>query len=442
MVQISAQLIRDVCRSQGATPSEQYVTAFSSAEANALYVAYGIDDPRDLAAFFAMISQETGGMRLVRENMKYSARNLMNTFGKRYKGKPDSDRDGLSDLAEAHAGKPILVGNYNYGFRLSNEKNGLNDDDGYNFRGGGPFQATGRAMYLWLQRETGLPFHDQPKTIEEPEHWPLVAVLTWTKQPIGNLSNFASQGNFDACCKAINCGSPYSTTPVNGMTERKKWYQAWLKALEVQPKAGRPGDVTTFRLGAPKHEAVKVLQGRLNALMYKEGRLDADGDYGARTASAVRDFQAQNGMSVDGVATPEVQRRIMSAEAIPWPPPRAALGTAADRRRAGDPAQRSADQQIVAAGTLGVVGVAGGLAQSGVLEMMAHVGSVASTFTSAVMGITGAIKFGMANLLWCVCIVGAIWCFVQYRRTAWEAAGRWRAHLRGWRQRRGIAWIS
>lgn len=49
--------------------------------------------------------------------------------------------------------------------------------------------------------------------------------------------------------------------------------------------------------------AVKELQEKLNSLNYSCGI--ADGDFGTKTASAVRDFQRKNGLYVDGIAGPK-----------------------------------------------------------------------------------------------------------------------------------------
>lgn len=48
---------------------------------------------------------------------------------------------------------------------------------------------------------------------------------------------------------------------------------------------------------------VRELQEKLNSLGYSCGTVD--GDYGAKTANAVREFQRKNGLSVDGIAGPK-----------------------------------------------------------------------------------------------------------------------------------------
>lgn len=57
--------------------------------------------------------------------------------------------------------------------------------------------------------------------------------------------------------------------------------------------------------------AVKELQENLNKLGYSCG--NADGEYGAKTASAVREFQRAKKLSVDGIAGPLTQAAIKSA---------------------------------------------------------------------------------------------------------------------------------
>jgi len=55
--------------------------------------------------------------------------------------------------------------------------------------------------------------------------------------------------------------------------------------------------------GSPK-DAVTKIQARLQALGYDLGKFGVDGDYGGATVGAVRDFQRQNGLKVDGMVGP------------------------------------------------------------------------------------------------------------------------------------------
>ncbi len=67
---------------------------------------------------------------------------------------------------------------------------------------------------------------------------------------------------------------------------------------ETQPEAPRH---PTLRLGA-KHEAVKVLQVKLNA---HGAQLIADGSYGPLTTLAVQSFQRRAGLDADGIVGPK-----------------------------------------------------------------------------------------------------------------------------------------
>ena len=53
------------------------------------------------------------------------------------------------------------------------------------------------------------------------------------------------------------------------------------------------------------NSAVEKMQNRLVELGYLTG--GADGDFGAKTASAVKAFQQAAGLTADGIATPETQ---------------------------------------------------------------------------------------------------------------------------------------
>lgn len=91
-------------------------------------------------------------------------------------------------------------------------------------------------------------------------------------------------------------------------TPWKKWTAALTVALflvlTVMPAWAA---TATLRQGS-RGQAVTELQQDLNTLGYAAGK--ADGIYGANTANAVKAFQRDNGLSVDGVAGPATQSAI------------------------------------------------------------------------------------------------------------------------------------
>ena len=78
----------------------------------------------------------------------------------------------------------------------------------------------------------------------------------------------------------------------------------------VQPTAAPETDDETLQYGSTG-EAVKAIQRKLKELGYFDGSIG--GNYLTKTEAAVRAFQATNGLTADGVATKDVQRRILSA---------------------------------------------------------------------------------------------------------------------------------
>lgn len=427
---LTEKLIRSVCPNA----HDSYVAAFSSDEARATFDKWGMNDPDQLSACMANVAHETGGMRIVRESGYYSAGRLMAIFGLRYRvgakgpdGKPirDSDGDGISDLADAHHMKPRLVFNYNYGFRLGNERNGVNDDDGWLFRGGGPLQSTGADNYRWLQRQTGLPFFDKPETIEIPEHWPLVTAVTWCNHlSAGDMRPLAAQGNFEAVCRGINTGSPFSTIKMNGWKDRQDWFLKWSFVLGAP---SRPAEhaAGVYRYGMRRSIPVTQIQKRLNGLRYGEGRLVADGMFGARTRSAVLDFQTENGLAVDGIVGPQTWGRLFSDDARPYPPPASAVAGVSGLRAMGEPGMKSAEMQRAAGYTLGISSGMTGLAQSGTLDYAQELAKDAGTWQALLTTLISATKFGAANVMWIVGLIGAIILIRRYGAFVWEKVERW-----------------
>lgn len=71
-------------------------------------------------------------------------------------------------------------------------------------------------------------------------------------------------------------------------------------------------DEGTLRRG-DKGEDVKRLQEDLLALSYDLGKWGADGDFGAKTEEAVKDFQQDHGLEIDGIAGPRTLEALEAA---------------------------------------------------------------------------------------------------------------------------------
>ena len=110
---------------------------------------YGISKAMT-AHFFGNIDHESGGFRIVRENMNYSASRLLQVFPKYF----------TKETAAQHAHKPELIGNRVYGGRMGNAP-----DEGYKFRGRGFIQLTGKNNYTRLGKYLGVDLINNPDLV-------------------------------------------------------------------------------------------------------------------------------------------------------------------------------------------------------------------------------------------------------------------------------------
>lgn len=98
---------------------------------------YGIDSADILHEFLANVLHESGEFRHKEENLKYSAKRLMQVWPVRFK-----------TLAEAEkvASSPMKTANLVYGGRR--DLGNIQDGDGWLFRGSGFIQMTGRLNFV------------------------------------------------------------------------------------------------------------------------------------------------------------------------------------------------------------------------------------------------------------------------------------------------------
>jgi Protein kinase domain/Putative peptidoglycan binding domain len=104
----------------------------------------------------------------------------------------------------------------------------------------------------------------------------------------------------------------------NGSTGWVRWYYDGkiyvdLISAQAQPVFGRILLVQTPHL---EGDDVRAAQERLSLLGYWPG--DADGIYGPTTAAAVKSFQTNNGLEVDGIVGRQTWERLFSPDAVPF----------------------------------------------------------------------------------------------------------------------------
>jgi len=157
---------------------------------------FSLNTPLRLAHFLAQCGHESGGFRLTKENLNYSAKGLQGIFKKYFP---------TAALAEQYARKPEKIANKVYANRMGNgpETSG----EGAKFCGRGYIQLTGKDNYTAFTKSIGEDCVSAPQLVAE--KYPLAsAAWFFTKN---NLHKLADGGATDAVVTQI-------TKRVNGGT--------------------------------------------------------------------------------------------------------------------------------------------------------------------------------------------------------------------------------
>jgi putative chitinase len=129
-VKVSAELLRRIFPNARADLVRAIVAHWDAAD------AAEVDTPARAAYFFAVIHPETGGLRVISENLNYSAAGLRKVFPRYFK---------TDAIAARYAKRPEAIANIVYGGRMGNGN--AASGDGWRYRGGGLGQTTGRDNY-------------------------------------------------------------------------------------------------------------------------------------------------------------------------------------------------------------------------------------------------------------------------------------------------------
>jgi len=241
------------------------------AEWQSIAEAGGIVSPIDTAFFLGHAATETTGFTRLEENLYYTtASRLRGVWPSRFKSEA---------AAKPFLRNPRALANMVYGDRLGNRGN--NTDDGWNYRGSGIFQTTGRDNFA----EVGAV--DDPDILRTMPAALVAAVHYWNSRKLSALTSRADA--IEATTQAINGGD-------HGLASRRLYIGRFLTVFRstITPSTIRRGH---------KGAMVGDLQTRLAALGFYAGKID--GDFGPGTERAVMDYQeARHLIPVDGVAGP------------------------------------------------------------------------------------------------------------------------------------------
>ena len=157
---------------------------------------FGINTPLRVAHFLAQCGHESGGFRLTKENLNYSAKGLMGIFKKYFP---------TEALAKAYERQPAKIANKVYSNRMGNgtEASG----DGAKFCGRGYIQLTGKENYTAFGKSIGVDVCANPELVASQY---ALASAAWFFSKNG-LHKMADEGASDAVVTKI-------TKRVNGGT--------------------------------------------------------------------------------------------------------------------------------------------------------------------------------------------------------------------------------
>lgn len=180
---------------------------------------FKVDGFLRISHFMAQVCHESGGFTIGTENMNYTNPfRLMQVWPTRFK---------TLDLAKQYVGNPQKLANFVYANRMGNGKPETND--GYNFRGRGPMQTTGKESYTKFGKKI---FGDDrlltnPDLLADLQYGIQAAFIEWDE---GNCNALADKDDIVSITRKINGGTV-------GLDSRKKWLAEWKHALHLSNPA-------------------------------------------------------------------------------------------------------------------------------------------------------------------------------------------------------------
>lgn len=244
---------------------------------------WSVDTVERVAGFIAQCGHESGGFRVLSENLNYSAKALNTIFPKYFRR---AGRD-----ANAYHRQPEKIANVIYANRMDNGDS--NSGDGWRFRGGGILQLTGRYNYTEFGKAVD-------KTPEEAVDYVRTkagaldsACWFWDTN---NINKYCDNQDIVGMTKRINGGTI-------GLEDRKKHYIHALDVFGGDFEEPETDYNQTIKQGS---------RGPLVAEVQEKLDIDpADGIFGPGTARIVKHWQSSNGLVADGIVGPKTLGKLL-----------------------------------------------------------------------------------------------------------------------------------
>ncbi len=266
---------------------DAFVQAFLEAEDE--FEAAGINTRMRMAHFMAQVMTETGGLRRIDENMNYSEKALLSVFSRKTVSRADAKRI---------ARKPKLVANWVYGHRLGNR--GRDTDDGWNYRGSGFIQLTGRDNFRRRGQEIGIPLEDNPELARQAKEGLTAAIAYWTS---ANINPAADRNDREQVRRLVNGPAKHGLSQAIG-----HFNKAWVAVFRDKDGEGfESGELDDI---ADNNDEIFNDILKENGFMSQEFGVNESGSDEERT-DAIREFQNTWGINESGILDEETQDMLL-----------------------------------------------------------------------------------------------------------------------------------
>lgn len=189
-----------------------------AAAAPTVFAKYGATADLAVAHAMAQFSEESGCGTEMIENMNYSAAGLLHTFPTHF----------THDQAIAMQHHPRLIADQAYNGRMGNRPG---TDDGWNNRGAGLAQTTGRDALIALAKKTGLDLVAHPEFLVSPEHALECGVADFV---LCGCLPWALKDDLVAVSSLLNVGHLVrDTRRINGFDLRRHQLAIWKHAMRL-----------------------------------------------------------------------------------------------------------------------------------------------------------------------------------------------------------------
>jgi predicted chitinase len=154
---------------------------------------YGVTSQNQKAALLGNVEHESG-FQPISENLNYKPATLMKLWPNRF--------PTMQSAQEVASKGPQGIANSIYGGRMGN----VDANDGWDYRGRGPIQITGKSNYAAISKVMGKDIVNDPdKLVTDPQTSAESALAYWKMNPA--LGKYADAGNFTKVRQLLNGGN-------------------------------------------------------------------------------------------------------------------------------------------------------------------------------------------------------------------------------------------